>query len=250
MQSFHDRKIDYLKWRDAALCKWFAALLVFILFSTSALAEQFHAHEDIQKTAERFVNEHLKRIHTDKFDVRINTLDQRLKLSQCETPLEAFLPPGARLYGKTTVGVRCTDEKPWKIFVPATLALYEKVLATSRTIVRGEVLGPDDVKLVSKQVGPASQSHFRSAKQAIGFIAKRSIPAGKILTAHMVQAPRLVQAGQEVILLATTPQLEVRMKGKALSDGSEGDLIRVRNFRSKRVVEGIVTHTGVVRVNM
>ncbi|MGD8939185.1 MAG: flagellar basal body P-ring formation chaperone FlgA [Gammaproteobacteria bacterium] len=247
MQRVH--KIDYLKCLGAAICKWFAALLVFIGFSTSALAEQFHAHEDIQKTAKNFVYEHLKRTH-DKFEVHINALDQRLKLSRCETPLEAFFPPGARLYGKTTVGVRCTDEKPWKIFVPATLALYEKVLAASRTIVRGEVLGSDDLTLVSKPVGPASQSHFRSAKQAIGFIAKRSIPVGKILTAHMVQAPRLVQAGQEVILLATTPQLEVRMKGKALSDGSEGDLVRVRNVRSKRVVEGIVMQTGIVRVNM
>jgi flagella basal body P-ring formation protein FlgA len=104
--------------------------------------------------------------------------------------------------------------------------------------------------LVSKEIGPASQSYFRNSQQAIGFVAKRSIPAGRILTAHMVQAPRLVQAGQQVILLATTPQLEVRMKGKALSDGSEGDVIQVRNLRSRRVVEGVVTHAGVVRVNM
>ncbi len=247
MQRFHCRKIHFL---NAELCKRFAVFLVFVLFSVNSLAEQFHAHEDIENTAEKFVNEHLERTHADKFNVRINALDQRLRLSQCDTPLEAFLPPGARLYGKTTVGVRCTDAKPWKIFVPATVALYEKVLATSRTIVKGEVLRPDDLTLVSKQVGPASQSHFRSVEQAIGFIAKRSIPTGKILTAHMVQAPRLVQAGQEVILLATTPQLEVRMKGKALSDGSRGDVIRVRNVRSKRVVEGVVTHTGVVRVNM
>jgi len=66
----------------------------------------------------------------------------------------------------------------------------------------------------------------------------------------MVQAPRLIKAGQEVILLATTPQLEVRMKGKALSDGSRGDIIQVRNVRSKRVIEGVVTDIGTVRVNM
>jgi flagella basal body P-ring formation protein FlgA len=250
MQRFHYRRIEFLKCRGAALCKWFASFLVFGLFSVNSLAGQFHAHEDIQNTAAKFLYEHLERTHSDKFDVRISTLDQRLRLSRCDTPLEAFLPPGARLYGKTTVGVRCSDAKPWKIYVPATLALYEKVLAASRTIVKGEVLGPNDLTQVSKKVGPASQSHFRSAKQAIGFIAKRSIPAGKILTAHMVQAPRLVQSGQEVILLATTPQLEVRMKGKALSDGSRGDVIRVRNLRSKRVVEGIVTHVGVVKVNM
>ena len=247
MQRAHNRKIDFL---IAALWEWFALVLVFGLCSANASAEAFHAHKDIENTAAKFINEHLEGTQADKFNIRINALDRRLKLSQCDTPLEAFLPPGARIYGKTTVGVRCTDAKPWKIFVPVTVAVYEKVLAATRTIVRGEVLGAADLTLVSKQVGPASQSHFRNAEQAIGFIAKRSIPAGKVLTAHMVQAPRLVQAGQEVILLATTPQLEVRMKGKALADGSRGDVIRVRNVRSKRVVEGVVTHAGVVRVNM
>jgi flagella basal body P-ring formation protein FlgA len=66
----------------------------------------------------------------------------------------------------------------------------------------------------------------------------------------MVRAPRLVQAGQHVILLATTPQLQVRMKGKALADGTRGDIIKVRNLRSKRVVEGVVTHAGIVEVSM
>jgi flagella basal body P-ring formation protein FlgA len=164
--------------------------------------------------------------------------------------LDAFLPPGARLNGKTTVGVRCSGSQPWKIFVPSTLVLYENVLTVSRTIVRGETLGLADLTVVSKEVSAANQAYIHDLQQAVGLIAKRSIPAGKILTAHMVQAPRMVRAGQEVILLATTPQLEVRMKGKALADGSKGDIIRVRNLRSKRVVEGVVTHTGVVRVSM
>ncbi|WP_455211016.1 flagellar basal body P-ring formation chaperone FlgA [Kaarinaea lacus] len=233
---------------SAAPCKWFA--LLFALTTINTYAADFHAHKDIAKTATEFLHNHLAQTHSDEFEIRIGAMDRRLRLSQCDTPLEAYLPPGARLYGKTTVGVHCTGSKPWKIFVPATLALYEKVLAVSRTIVRGETLGPKDITLVNKEVGPASQSYFRVPEQAIGFIAKRSIPAGRILTAHMVQAPRLVQAGQEVILLATTPQLEVRMKGKALSDGSKGDIIQVRNVRSKRVIQGIVTHAGVVRVNM
>jgi len=234
----------------AALCNWFALAILLFSFSANSSAGEFHAHQDIEKTAEAFLRQHLEQTHTDNFDIRISTLDQRLKLSQCDSPLDAYLPPGAKLYGKTTVGVRCSGGKPWKIFVPVTLALYEKVLAVSRTIVKGETLGPEDFTMVSKEVGPASQTYFRNSQQALGFIAKRSIPAGRILTAHMVQAPRLVQAGQEVILLATTPQLEVRMKGKALSDGSKGDLINVRNVRSKRVVQGIVIHAGVVRVNM
>ena len=232
----------------AGLCIGFAAITMFV--SINVMADDFQANDDIEKTAASFLQSRLAQSTTGKFEIHINPLDQRLKLSQCDTPLEAFLAPGAKLYGKTTVGVRCTGNKPWKVFVPANLALYEQVLAATRTIIRGEVLGSADLTLVDKQVTPASQSYFRDLQQAVGFIAKRSIPSGRVLTASMVQAPRLVQAGQEVILLATTPQLEVRMKGKALSAGAKGDVIQVRNVRTKRIVEGTVTHAGVVRVNM
>ena len=117
MQTDYFQQKQFLIQRVAALCNWFAALFVFALYAANSQAEQFHAHEDIEKTAEQFVHKHLEEIQADRFDIRIRPLDQRLRLSQCETPLEAFLPPGARLYGKTTVGVRCTGDKPWKIFV-------------------------------------------------------------------------------------------------------------------------------------
>jgi flagella basal body P-ring formation protein FlgA len=40
------------------------------------------------------------------------------------------------------------------------------------------------------------------------------------------------------------------MSGKALADGAKGDLIKVRNDSSHRIVEGIVTQTGIVVVKM
>lgn len=236
--------------RTIALCKALVFLFLFLVTLTPVSAEEFHALQDIQATAKAYLTSQLEQTHPGKFKVRIGSLDSRLKLSQCDTPLEAFAPPGARLFGKTTVGVRCTGSQPWKIFVPSTLVLYEDVLAVSRTIVRGEALGSADLTVVRKEISGASQAYILNRQQAVGMIAKRSIPAGRVLTAHMVRAPRLVRAGQQVILLATTPQLEVRMKGKALADGSRGDVVKVRNLRSKRVVEGVVTHAGVVKVSM
>jgi flagella basal body P-ring formation protein FlgA len=249
---YADHKATSLTGKSGA--GWVCKALIFIgllcFYQVGSNAQTFQAHEDITAAAEAFLVDHLKQTNPDHFKVRISTLDSRLKLRQCDTPLEAFLPPGARLYGKTTVGVRCNGSQPWKIFVPSTLVLYEEVLVVARTIVRGEALQPTDITVVSKEVSAASQSYIRDLQQAVGLIAKRSIPAGRILTAHMVRAPRLVQAGQHVILLATTPQLQVRMKGKALADGTRGDIIKVRNLRSKRVVEGVVTHAGIVEVSM
>jgi flagella basal body P-ring formation protein FlgA len=228
----------------------FCAVSLLLLFSMSAGANQYQPHNDIQKSVKAFLQQQLEQSNAADFKIHINALDQRLKLTACDAPLETSLAPGAKLLGKTTVAVQCSGPKPWKIFVPASLVLYEKVLATSRTIVRGQSLGAGDLTMVNQRVNSASRSYFSNVEQAVGFVAKRSIAAGKVLTAQMLQAPRLVRRGQEVILLATTPLLEVRMKGQALSDGAKGDVIQVRNVTSKRVVEGVVSGAGVVKVSM
>jgi flagella basal body P-ring formation protein FlgA len=246
------------KYRASAASLWLilrytaAAFVVstMMMISGNVHANDYQSHNDIAKAAETYLQQQLEQSNAANFEIHISSMDQLLKLNLCDTPLEATLAPGAKLFGKTTVEVRCTGTKPWKIFVPANLTLYENVLAAARTIVRGEVLGADDLTVVTQKVSSSSQTYFRNAEQAIGFVAKRSIQAGKIITAYMLQAPRLVKRGQEVILMATTPLMEVRMKGQALSDGAKGDVIQVRNVSSKRVVEGVVTGTGVVRVNM
>ena len=40
------------------------------------------------------------------------------------------------------------------------------------------------------------------------------------------------------------------MSGMALSDGSLGQKVRVKNLSSKRIVEGVVDGPGVVKVTM
>jgi flagella basal body P-ring formation protein FlgA len=40
------------------------------------------------------------------------------------------------------------------------------------------------------------------------------------------------------------------MPGNALMDGAEGDLIKVRNVRSKRIIQGRVDAAGLVMVSM
>ena len=236
--------------RTLYFSRFAACVLSALLITHTAIAEPQQSHDAIQKTVEAFLKKQLEGHDSGDFEIHVSRLDPRLSLVSCETPLAASMAPGAKLSGKTTVAVQCNSPKPWKVFVPANLVVYENVLAAARTIVRGEMLNADDLTLVKKQMRSTTQGYFRSVEQAVGFVAKRSIAGGRVLTAQMVQAPRLVQRGQEVILLATTPLLEVRMKGKALADGGKGDVIQVRNVSTNRVVEGVVSGVGVVKVNM
>jgi flagella basal body P-ring formation protein FlgA len=57
-----------------------------------------------------------------------------------------------------------------------------------------------------------------------------------------------MQRGQRVNLIAGNGGFEVRSSGRVLSDAAVGDLVRVENLASKKIVEGLVTTKGDVRV--
>ena len=49
-------------------------------------------------------------------------------------------------------------------------------------------------------------------------------------------------------LVAGTKGLEVRMQGKAMGNGAEGDRLLVTNLSSGRRIEGVVLADGSVRI--
>ena len=71
----------------------------------------------------------------------VGAIDPRVALPACPS-LESFLPPGARLWGATTVGVRCNGSTPWTIYVTAEISVTGNYLVTTRTLAPGQPLTP------------------------------------------------------------------------------------------------------------
>ena len=67
-------------------------------------------HAAIRDTAQSFLTAFADSQKQGRSEVRLGQLDRRLKLKACKNPLEAFRPPGARVMGNTTVGIRCPDD--------------------------------------------------------------------------------------------------------------------------------------------
>ena len=224
--------------------------LLILMLPVAAIANSYQSQTVIRDAARDFLQQQLENSGQNDTEITISRLDSRLKLSPCSGDLEAFLPTERQLIGKLTVGVKCTEPKPWSVYVPARIDVYQNVLAASRPLLRGQTVTAHDVLMVRKKMQPRSRNFFHKLDDIENMIIKRNIAAGKVFTPQLVQPPRLVHRGEEVILFAKTGELTVRMVGTALNDGSRGDLIQVRNSSSNRIIEGIVTTQGVVRVKM
>lgn len=213
-------------------------------------AEQWQSHAAIRGAAQEFLVAFAEDQHEGRSEINLGQLDPRLKLKTCTRALQAFMPPGGRAIGNTTIGVRCDGESGWNIYIPARIDVFGPVLIARQPLPRGSVLQHTDLELVERNLADLPYGYYTDSEPLSGMLATRTIAAATVITPGMVQAPKLIKRGERVTLVAETGSLKIRTVGKALSDGKSGELIRVQTESSKRVVDGIVVSQGVVKVTL
>ncbi|MFN2303459.1 MAG: flagellar basal body P-ring formation chaperone FlgA, partial [Anaerolineales bacterium] len=92
--------------------------------------------------------------------------------------------------------------------------------------------------------------YFTSVDEVIGMRLRRPIRRDETLSPSNLKPRLLVKRGDIVTILAEIKGLTVRVNGNALTDGHRGDEIRVKNQRSKRILQAEVIGPGTVRVRL
>lgn len=229
-----------------------ALLAVFIsLWSPVSIAQQgeVHALSNITETVKEYLVAEAT-AYDEAAEIEVGRLDSRLRMARCQQPLDAFLPTGSRRLGKITVGVRCEGHKPWTVYVNASIKLMREVVVLAAPVSRNHRITARDLRMEKRDLAKLRSGYLTDPQEALGLQARSPLRAGYVLSHRVLAPPRLVRRGQTVTLLARSGGIEVRSAGKALADGTAGELITVKNLRSSRIVEGIVTEPGVVRVRM
>ncbi len=176
--------------------------------------------------------------------VKVGEIDRRLTLVECAA-LEPFIPPGGRLFGNTTVGVRCPGNNGWTLFVPVQIRVHADLLIAVRPLRHGQVLRTEDIAF---QNGDLSQpGALTDPTQAVGKILKFGIGAGQTLKQDMLRAPYTVMQGQTVQIQVAGPGYRIHSEGRALSNATEGQGLRIQAL-SGQVISGLAQADGSVEV--
>ncbi len=224
------------------------ALLATLWWPAAALpAGPIQSHESILDAARRHAEENAGGYAVPP-TVTASRLDRRLRLPECSQPLETFSPPAGRKLGRTTVGVRCTGPRPWSLYVPVRVSLLADVVVMARNLARGAVLSRGDLMLAKKDLARLRGRFFERPAEVVGKVLKRSLQQGQVLQSQHTVTQKTVKKGSKVIILARSNAIEVRMPGRALSNGATGERIKVRNIQSKKEIEATVVSPGLVRV--
>jgi flagella basal body P-ring formation protein FlgA len=183
-------------------------------------------------------------------DFDIGNIDPRFNEKVCSVPLEFSLNRSPLTQANLTVLAECKDQTPWKIYITSKFNVYGDVVYASNSIPRSHSIQKQDLEIKEIAINQHYYAHFSSIDEVIGMIAKRSIRQGSPIQANLLQAPKLVKRGDEVVIVASTQGIMIKMRGTAMQDGELGQQISVKNNQSERIVKARVSDSGLVSVTL
>lgn len=233
-------------WR---LAVGFSTACIMVASAAAQTPGDWHATGKITAAAEQYVYENAGD-SGGRLVVTTGYLDPRLTLARCTENLEPFVRPGTQLLGRIIVGVRCTGEKPWKIYLTVHVGIMEETLVTARSLSRDHIVGPDDITAEYRDISRLVGGYVREMKDVVGHRIVRPLARGIVLQSSHLQGQTLIEKGQSVTINVKSESISIQMAGIAESNGKVDELIPVRNLGSGKVVEGRVRSRSLIEVAM
>ena len=141
-----------------------------------------------------------------------------------------------------------TPHGPYSALVTGRVLVKINVPVLSRRLEAGAAIALQDLDWIQLPEERISADVITESNQLVGREVRRDTAEGNILRTHDVIPQRLVLHGSLITMKIETPYITVTAQGKAQQDGAAGDVVRVVNTQSNRVVEGVVTGPGVVEI--
>ncbi|WP_433704090.1 flagellar basal body P-ring formation chaperone FlgA [Paraburkholderia sacchari] len=163
--------------------------------------------------------------------------------------LEPFLPPGARMWGRTTVGVRCVGAKPWTLYVVGRVAVDITYYVAARQIDAGQTLSAADFVPREGDLASLPQTIITDPTQANGAVALARITAGLPLRTDMLRSASSVVIGQTVKVVAVGSNFTISAEGSVLNNAAPGQMVRVRTAGGQ-IISGVVKDAATVQVQI
>lgn len=159
--------------------------------------------------------------------------------------------------------VSCETPIPWSIIVRTTGQKWTNgappddnasagndgmvAVVLSHAARRDQVITGDMLELKKFDSQPA-EGYFTDPEKLIGRRMKRQLGAGVPIRSRHLEMQWTISAGDRVMLEHNQGGLFVAMMGVALEDGQSGDMIRVKNSSSGRVLHGFVSDRNKITV--
>ncbi|MBI0327067.1 flagellar basal body P-ring formation chaperone FlgA [Burkholderia plantarii] len=167
-------------------------------------------------------------------------------LAACAT-LEPFLPTGARLWGRTTVGVRCAGARPWTLYLQSKIEVHGNYYVAAHALAPGDVLTTADLVARDGDLTMLPLAVITDPAQAVGGTSLVRVAAGLPLRQDMLRSAASVTIGQTVRVVAAGQGFSISSEGSVMNNAGPGQQVRVR-LAAGQIVTAVVKDGNTVEV--
>ncbi|MFQ5714620.1 MAG: flagellar basal body P-ring formation chaperone FlgA [Candidatus Scalinduaceae bacterium] len=136
----------------------------------------------------------------------------------------------------------------FKTSVVFKVRVFENVVIAKRKIGRRQRLTKENIFLAKRETTKRHGLAFFSMDDLTGRVAVRTILPNAIITENIVETSPTIQKGSVVKLFIEANNFSIVTKGLAQETGRTGEVIRVRNLNSKKVIYGKVVDPERVQI--
>ncbi len=169
--------------------------------------------------------------------VEIGALDARLRLAPCQQ-IQPYLPPGMAVWGKSRIGLRCTDGAArWNVTLPVRVAVFGRAVVANGPLPAGVNLSQEHLAVADIDIAAEPGAVFTDPTQLIGRTLARPLAASDAVRAPALKSRQWFAAGETVQVRVAGEGFAIASEAQALSAGIEGQEVRVK-FESGRIASG------------
>ncbi len=137
-------------------------------------------------------------------------------------------------------------EKRSSLPITVKVKYFLMIPYAKKDIPKGKKIEPNDVYLKKSAVSNVLRNSVK-LEDILGKVAKRNIKKDSIIKSYLLSPDYLVLKGKNVKILYSNGPINIELMGLALENGSKGDIIRVKNISSNKVIKCKVVAPFVVK---
>ncbi|MDP5007724.1 MAG: flagellar basal body P-ring formation chaperone FlgA, partial [Glaciimonas sp.] len=228
-KNMHQCHQHYGKIALKGVCHFSAIVIAITMIMLPAYAEKSTSNAD--SLIKQFL---LKQANGLPGKINITVSAPTAALPACSSPIgaQAFLPSGARVWGRVSVGVRChksATQAEWTRYVPAYVAVVSNYLITNKPIAAGQTLSANDFSEKEGDLTKLPRNIITDAAQINGKMARNRLAQGVPIRAELIKSVVLIKQGQTVKVSFQGMGFIASTEGRAMSHGSAGEKLQVKS---------------------
>jgi flagella basal body P-ring formation protein FlgA len=193
------------------------------------------------------------RYHLDTLTSRVEILSSQLDDTTVAPEVVRIKP----LFQKEPIGlvsivveIAASDKSIRRGQISLRVRRYAEVYVASDDFKLHEPISDSKLSRKTMDVTSLREQPVTSLDNIQGYRTKRNLSSGQIVTTEALESVPDIEVGREVSILCTGASFTITAHGRAMQTGRSGELIRVRNASSGKVIVARVVGANEVTIEM